>query len=98
MPLAVDRSKVIGYKAWHAADHDPRKWHKAGGRKGIQLADTPPLFDGRPFVETVDRESDPAEVRFKRTGFDRRGRLLTSAYTWRYEARRMITAWKATSD
>jgi uncharacterized DUF497 family protein len=56
------------------------------------------LFDGRPFLETVDRASDPTEVRFRRTGLDRKGRLVTLVHTWRNGRPRAITAWRATRD
>jgi uncharacterized protein len=80
------------------AEHDSRKWRRIAQRRRISAEDALALFDGRPYVESVDRESSPEEVRYKRTGFDAEARLITLVYTWRAGARRVITAWRATSD
>jgi uncharacterized DUF497 family protein len=80
------------------AEHDSRKWRRIAQRRRISAEDALVLFDGRSYVEVVDRESSPEEVRHKRTGFDAKGRLITFVYTWRAGARRAITVWRATSD
>lgn len=65
--------------------------------RGVDFIDAALIFAGPEIVEAVDARSDYGERRFRALGrVD--DDLFVVVYTWRGEARRIISAWKVGND
>ena len=74
---------------------DPDKEEKNIRERGLDFATASQIWDGS-IVEKIDERRDYGETRIIATGeFD--GGVLVVVYTWRGEARRIISARKANS-
>ena len=74
---------------------DPEKESRNVHRRNLDFATASQIWDGS-VVEQVDERRDYGETRIIATGeFD--GSVLVVVYTWRGEARRIISARKANS-
>ena len=73
---------------------DPAKRRANLAKHGIDFADAAKIFDG-PTIEQVDDRMDYGEERILALG-ETNGRIIAVIHTWRGEARRIISARKAT--
>jgi uncharacterized DUF497 family protein len=74
---------------------DPAKEEKNINERDLDFATASRIWDG-PILEKIDGRRDYGETRIIATGdFD--GSVLVVVYTWRGEARRIISARKANS-
>jgi hypothetical protein len=72
---------------------DPRKETKNIRNHGIDFTTASQIWEGRVF-ERVDDRHDYGEIRFQAFGIAE-NRILTVVYTWRANARRLISARRA---
>ena len=72
----------------------PAKRRANLAKHGIDFADAAKIFDG-PTIEQVDDRMDHGEERILALG-ETNGRIIVVIHTWRGDARRIISARKAT--
>ena len=76
-------------------EFDPMKDEENRDKHGFPLAAASLLFDG-PFIEEEDRREDYGETRFVALGpLPANDRIYVVVYTWRENARRLISFRKA---